>query len=79
VSSAIRVDDLIGSLLGRQLGSDFDLVIQYLSYNAAGLAQKFVLSQTPSNIGDANVYVDGVEVTYHVVTGWSWLPDENAI
>ena len=27
VSSAIRVDDLIGSLLGRQLGSDFDLVI----------------------------------------------------
>ena len=38
VSSAIRVDDLIGSLLGRQLGSDFDLVIHDLGFSGAGAA-----------------------------------------
>ena len=32
VSSAIRVDDLVGSLLGRQLGSDFDLIIHDLGF-----------------------------------------------
>jgi len=36
VSSAIRVDDLIGSLLGRQLGSDFDLIIHDLGFSGAG-------------------------------------------
>ena len=33
VSSAIRVDDLVGGLLGRQLGSDFDLVIHDLGFS----------------------------------------------
>jgi diguanylate cyclase (GGDEF)-like protein/PAS domain S-box-containing protein len=35
VSSAIRVDDLVGSLLGRQLGSEFDLVIRDLGFLGA--------------------------------------------
>jgi diguanylate cyclase (GGDEF)-like protein/PAS domain S-box-containing protein len=39
VSAAIRVDDLIGSLLGRQLGSDFDLVIHDLGFAEAGAAR----------------------------------------
>ena len=33
VSSAIRVDDLVGGLLGRQLGSEFDLVIHDLGFS----------------------------------------------
>ena len=33
VSSAIHVDDLVVGLLGRQLGSDFDLVIHDLGYS----------------------------------------------
>src|SRR5688572_3150521 len=40
-SSAIRVDDLVGSLLGRELGRDFDLVIHDLGIsglNAGGSA-----------------------------------------
>jgi diguanylate cyclase (GGDEF)-like protein/PAS domain S-box-containing protein len=32
VSSAIQVDDLVGGLLGRHLGSDFDLVIHDLGF-----------------------------------------------
>jgi len=33
VSSAISVDELVGGLLGRQLGSDFDLVIHDLGFS----------------------------------------------
>ncbi len=36
VSSAIRVDDLVGSLLGRELGRDYDLVIHDLGFSGAG-------------------------------------------
>ena len=36
VSSAIRVDDLVGSLLGRELGKDYDLVIHDLGFSGAG-------------------------------------------
>ena len=36
VASAIRVDDLVGGLLGRQLGSEFDLVIHDLGESGAG-------------------------------------------
>jgi diguanylate cyclase (GGDEF)-like protein/PAS domain S-box-containing protein len=38
VSSAIRVDDLIGSLLGRELGRDFDLVVHDQGFSGAGPA-----------------------------------------
>jgi diguanylate cyclase (GGDEF)-like protein/PAS domain S-box-containing protein len=36
VSCAIRVEDLVGSLLGRQLGADFDLLIHDLGFSGAG-------------------------------------------
>jgi PAS domain S-box-containing protein len=35
VSSAVRVDDLVGSLLGRELGRDFDLVVHDLGFSGA--------------------------------------------
>jgi hypothetical protein len=77
----IDVANATGGMWGDICQLDFDLVLKYLSYNAAGLTQDFVLSQTPSTngLGKIDVYVDGVEVPYHGVNGWTWLADINAV
>ncbi len=57
VSSAIRVDDLVGSLLGRQLGSDFDLVIHDLGYSGmdAPAAEPILMFDSERSIGRKTV------------------------
>ncbi len=53
VSSAIRVDDLVGSLLGRQLGADFDLDIHDLGISgmAAPAAEAIPVFDSGRTIG----------------------------
>lgn len=68
-----------GGMWGDICQLDFDLVIKYLSYNAAGLYQQFTLAETPSNLSQVKVEVDGVAVKYHGVTGWSWISADNAV
>ena len=57
---------------------DFNEVLTYLSYTAAGLLTEFPLSKTPSNIGEITVTVDSVDVPYGA-TGWLYDPTENSI
>jgi hypothetical protein len=68
-----------GGMWGSICDLDFDGVLRYLSYNAAGLITDFVLAETPSNIADIVVTVEGNAVPYNGVTGWTWKTDTNAI
>lgn len=58
---------------------DFDAVLTYLSFAAAGLKTTFVLSEAPSNVGKIEVSVEGRTIPYTPANGWTWLPSDNAI
>jgi hypothetical protein len=75
----VNVAATTGGIWGDICDLDFNLVVQYLAYAAAGLKTDFVLSETPSNIGRIRVEVDGVTVDYHGVYGWTWEAADNAV
>jgi hypothetical protein len=59
--------------------NDFGKVLDYLSLNVSGMTDTFVLSQTPSNIAQMVVEVDGVIASYSGVDGYTYSVQENAI
>ena len=59
VSSAIHVDDLVGGLLGRQLGSGFDLVIHDLGFSGAGRPARRACRRKPGVRQRPDVQQDG--------------------
>ncbi len=58
---------------------DFDEVLTYLSYNAAGLMYSFPLDHEPLNIGQIDVFVEGNEVPYNGINGWTYDPDSQSV
>jgi len=58
---------------------DFDSVLTYLSYNAAGLMYAFPLDHEPLNIGQIDVYVEGDEIPYNAINGWTYDPDTQSV
>jgi hypothetical protein len=73
------VADATGGMTADICALDFDEVLEYLSYAAAGLITRFPLEKRPNNIGAIKVWIDGAPVPYHGVNGWTWIPAENAI
>jgi hypothetical protein len=59
--------------------ADMTQFLTYLSYVAAGLLYRFELQGQPANIGSIQVQVDGVDVPFSTLNGWSYEPGENAI
>ncbi len=59
--------------------NDFGQVLDYLSLNVSGMTDVFYLTQTPSNIAQMTVEVDGVQVTYSGINGYTYNVQENAI
>jgi len=68
-----------GGMYGDICDLNFDSVVQYLSYNAAGLVREFQLSDTPSSFADMIVTVNGVEVPYNGANGWTWDAATNSV
>jgi diguanylate cyclase (GGDEF)-like protein/PAS domain S-box-containing protein len=73
VSCAIRVEDLIGSLLGRQLGTEFDLLIHDLGFSEAGApaasaGSDNVLFDSERTFGTRAVKGSGFATMKHVMT-----------
>lgn len=58
---------------------DFNEVLTYLSYTAAGMLTRYQLTQTPSNIAQITVTVNGYTVPYHGVHGFTYDPSTNEI
>ena len=57
---------------------DFDQVLAYLGYTAAGLSSQFVLADTPSSVAGITVTIDGTEIGYGYPR-WTWDPSANAV
>lgn len=73
-----QVVSLTGGIQQSICSSTFDDTLQYLSLTAVGMLYRFPLTQTPSNIGQMFVSVDGVEVDYYDGTnGWTYEPSDN--
>ena len=59
--------------------SDFAQVLSYLSLNAAGMTDTFELTEEPSNIAQMVVEIDGVQVNYSGINGYTYSVQDNAI
>ena len=57
---------------------DFDQVLSYLGYSAAGLLTRFELSQRPVNFGQIEVVVDGTKLNYGYPR-WVYDTTDNAV
>ena len=57
----------------------FDLALQHLSLTAAGMSYYWDLTEVPSNIALMTVEVDGVEVDYSGIDGWTYESSTNRI
>src|SRR5687767_6705125 len=72
VGLAIRIDDLVGSLLGRELGRDFDLVIYDLGFSGASMgsapARDILVFDSARIFGVKAVKDSGAEVLKQVMT-----------
>ena len=58
---------------------DFKEILEHVAYTSSGLAYSFPLSRTPISIGEMVVEVDGVEVRYNGLEGWTYDTGTNAI
>lgn len=59
--------------------SDFSLALQELSFAAVGMTITFYLEKEPDSLSDITVEVDGVEVPYSEVDGWTYDEETNAV
>ena len=59
--------------------SDFAQVLSYLSLNAAGMTDTFMLSEVPSNLAEMTVDVDGNSVNYSGIDGFTYAVQDNSI
>jgi hypothetical protein len=59
--------------------NDFGKVLDYLSLNVSGMTDTFLLSQTPSNIAQMVVEVDGVLASYSGIDGYTYSVQDNAL
>lgn len=75
----IDVADATGGAFASICELDFDAVLTYLSFTAAGLHTKFVLTEVPSNLGKVEVTLEGTKIPYTPANGWTWISAENAI
>ncbi len=58
---------------------DFDEVLTNLSFYAAGMVTSWELTYQPSNAGQIEVYVDGVDVRYNGINGYTYDALRNEI
>lgn len=75
----IEAADATGGTVRDICETDWNSLVKFLSYSAAGLATEFDLSEEPAGIGSITVLVDGAEVDYDLQNGWSYDPAENSI
>lgn len=58
---------------------NFNQVLTYLSYTAAGMLTRWPLRYTPSNVGRIDVTVRGLDVPYNIVNGFTYDSPSNAV
>lgn len=58
---------------------EFSEFLQFISFVAAGLSTEFELTDEPTNIGFIDVFVDGEEVPFNGIDGWTWNPATNTL
>lgn len=59
--------------------SDYDETLSHVSLTSAGMITTLPLSQTPTNWGLIEVYVDETQWLYSLFDGWTYDADENSI
>ena len=59
--------------------NDFDEALNHLSLNALGMDYIFELTETPSSLAAIVVQVNGVDVAYSSINGWTYDTELNAI
>lgn len=59
--------------------SDYDETLSHVSLTSAGMITTLPLSQTPTNWGLIEVYVDETQWLYSLFDGWTYDADDNSI
>jgi hypothetical protein len=76
IQAAHNTDGIIRDICDMDNFAEF---VTYLSYSAAGLSDRFDLSQEPHGIGSIDVTVNGTPVPYDAISGWTYDPATNSV
>jgi hypothetical protein len=75
----IEITDATGGAFLSICSADFEDAVTTISQASAGLDVVFALSETPSDISQMEVVVDGATVAYDSAAGWSYDATYNSI
>ena len=75
----IDTADATGGMFQSICTDNFNDALEYLSTQAVGMRVSWELSEEPSDISSIVVLVDGEEIDYSSIDGWSYNSDTNSI
>ncbi len=75
----VEVVDATGGYWASICTAEFSEALQYLSLETMGMSAVYPLTYEPSSIALTTVQVDGADVSYSAVDGWTYTTDDNAI
>ena len=75
----VEVVDSTGGFWGSICVADFTETLEYLSLETMGMSAVFPLAYEPSSIALTTVEVNGTDVSYSAVDGWTYTTDDNAV
>jgi hypothetical protein len=75
----VEVVDSTGGYWASICTAEFSEALQYLSLETMGMSAVYELTYEPSSIALTTVQVDGADVSYSAVEGWTYTTDNNAV
>jgi hypothetical protein len=75
----IDVADNTGGFFASICTEDFDVAVTNMARSSAGMKSSFELAKTPSDLSQMTVQIDGSDVPYDAVDGWSYDSTNNAV
>ena len=75
----IDVADATGGFFASICTEDFDVAVTNMARSSAGMKSMFELAKTPSDLSQMTVQIDGADVPYDGVDGWTYDSTYNAV
>ncbi len=75
----VEAVDATGGYWASICTAEFSEALQYLSLETMGMSAVYELTYEPSSIALTTVQVDGVDISYGAVDGWTYTTDNNAV
>lgn len=75
----VDVADRTGGIWRSICYQDYNETLSHVSLTSAGMVTTWPLSETPTNYGSIEVYVDGTRFLYGLYDGWTYSSDDNSV